>query len=63
MTPPSKLADRLVERLLGLKRTFTQQELETQTSPSPPRSVHAQLEEGQKQRAESRRLMRKLRRF
>ncbi|KKK95340.1 hypothetical protein LCGC14_2673780 [marine sediment metagenome] len=61
MTKPSKLADRLIERVFGSKRNFTPQELEDQTPPSPPRSVHAQLKEQRKGRQESRQRMRNLR--
>ncbi len=58
MAAPSKMADRIVERMLGSRRTFSPQELEKKQPAKPPRSVAAQIEDGRKQRADSRRLMR-----
>ncbi len=64
MTAPSKLADRLVEKVFGpSKRHFTPSELEDQTPAKPPRSVIAQLEEGRKQRRAAQERMRKFEGF
>ena len=58
MPSPSKLADRIVEQLLGSRRVFSSQELEKKQPAKTPRSVAAQIEDGRKQRADSIRLMR-----
>ena len=61
MSTGTQLADRLVQQLFGGKRELTPEELASQKPASPPRSVKSQLEDVNKQRAESRRLMRNVR--
>ncbi|KKN84470.1 hypothetical protein LCGC14_0289320 [marine sediment metagenome] len=60
MTTPSKLADRLVEKVFGSSgRGSTPQEVIDQTPAKPPRSVIAQLAEGRKKQREHLELLRK----